>query len=171
MEEEASKPTQQNNNKKMYALIASVFLAVGILSIFLFFSKKKNVSVSPPSATSVMPEDKTGIAQTTLAFSPSPYALTATTGSLAITIASDSNKITAAQLEISYDPTMLTNITITPGTFFDNPLVLLKNIDSKNGKIFYAIALQPTAQAKSGAGTLATITFTSTLTPSQKTQL
>lgn len=47
----------------------------------------------------------------------------------------------------------------------------MKNIDSKNGKIFYAIALQPTAQAKSGAGILATISFTSKLKPNQKTEL
>lgn len=47
---------------------------------------------------------------------------------------------TLLQIELAYDPTILTEIEITPIT---NSKILLKNIDEKTGRISYAINLPP----------------------------
>lgn len=158
-------------SKKIEILIILLLLIAIPVGLNFFSKSLKPLPVVPVTQTQKPQIQQQVIAETSLSFSPKPYNLASASGSLAITVATGSNKVTAAQLEISYDPTKLSNIALTPGTFFTNPLVLLQNIDKKAGKIFYAIAIQPTAQAKSGTGTLATLTFTSNLTAGQQTNI
>lgn len=76
-----------------------------------------------------------------------------------VTIATEGDKITAAQLELSYDPKVLTNVQIKPGTFIKNPVVLLKKVDQTNGRISLAIGIPLGGTPPTGKGTVATITF------------
>ncbi|MCL6096552.1 MAG: cohesin domain-containing protein [Patescibacteria group bacterium] len=76
-----------------------------------------------------------------------------------VTIATGGDKITAAQLELSYDPKVLTNVQIKPGTFIKNPVVLLKKVDQTNGRISLAIGIPLGQSGPTGTGTVATITF------------
>lgn len=76
-----------------------------------------------------------------------------------VSIATGGDKVTAAQLELSYDPKVLTNVQIKPGTFIQNPVVLLKKVDEANGRISLAIGIPLGQAALAGTGTVATITF------------
>lgn len=80
------------------------------------------------------------------------------------------NAVTAIQLEMQYDPKMLTNVTITPGAFIAGAVPLINAIDPVTGKITYALAIPPSADGKSGDGTVATIQFQSLLPKGSKTQ-
>lgn len=66
--------------------------------------------------------------------------------------------VTSVQLELSYDPTVLTKVDIKPGSFFINPKVELKNIDETNGRITFALSSLD-SQGALGQGILAKISF------------
>jgi hypothetical protein len=76
-----------------------------------------------------------------------------------ILIDTGTNKITATQLELSYDPKDISNVTITPGTFIKNPTVLLKKVDPTLGRISLAIGINMGESGISGVGQIATISF------------
>lgn len=76
-----------------------------------------------------------------------------------IIIDTHSNAVSGVQLNISYDPKILTTVQLLPGTFFDNPNTLLNSIDTTKGIISYAVAIKPSAQQKKGKGVIATILF------------
>ncbi len=76
-----------------------------------------------------------------------------------VTITTNGDKVTAAQLELSYDPKVLTNVDIKPGTFIKNPVVLLKKVDQANGRISLAIGIPLGQNGLAGKGIVATITF------------
>ena len=63
------------------------------------------------------------------------------------------------QLEITYDPKVVTNVDIKPGTFLTQPFVLLKKIDQTNGTISYALGANPNQKPPTGQGTVAIISF------------
>ena len=68
-----------------------------------------------------------------------------------------------AQIELSYNPAVLTNVSVkTPQTSFfgANPSVLINTGDPTQGRIAYAVGISASDAEKSGNGTLATITFT-----------
>jgi len=76
-----------------------------------------------------------------------------------VTIATNGDKVTAAQLELSYDPKVLINVDIKPGAFIQNPVILLKKVDQTNGRISLAIGIPLGQNGLTGTGTVATITF------------
>jgi hypothetical protein len=69
------------------------------------------------------------------------------------------NKVTGADLEITYNPKIITGVDIKPGTFLTSPIVLFKKIDQTSGIISYTLGLNPGKKAPSGKGVIATITF------------
>ena len=81
-------------------------------------------------------------------------------GSVDVTINTDQNNVTAVQLELGYDPNLISNVDVTPGDMFPNPLVLLDNNDPQNGRYTFAVAITPSGEPFNGTGTVATITFT-----------
>ncbi|MDE2025334.1 MAG: hypothetical protein KGJ07_02485, partial [Patescibacteria group bacterium] len=46
-----------------------------------------------------------------------------------------------------------------PGTFFTNPLQLVKDIDTTNGRISYALGIQPKDKGVKGTGFVAEVKF------------
>jgi len=66
---------------------------------------------------------------------------------------------TAVQLELAYDPQVLTNVKVIKGTFFDQSVELFNQVDVKNGRISYAIAIPPNGQPKNGQGVVAMISY------------
>jgi hypothetical protein len=101
--------------------------------------------------------------QTVLSFeNPSvstPSSVFALNYSLPVTISTGGNKVTAVQLELQYDPNILTNIEVVPGPFFANPQILLNQIDIKVGRISYALGIGQNEKATTGSGTAVNITF------------
>lgn len=72
-------------------------------------------------------------------------------------------EITGVQLELSYNPQVLQNVTVSPGKFFDNPLVLSSNInttDTTHAILLYAITDRYNNRIH-GKGVIATIFYTS----------
>lgn len=66
------------------------------------------------------------------------------------------NKIIGVELWLSYDPEILTVSEIAPGSFFSNPQILGKKINSSLGTLTYGIA---SFEPMSGKKALATISF------------
>jgi hypothetical protein len=79
-----------------------------------------------------------------------------------INVVVDSGKgaISAVQLQLSYDPQVLSNVTIHKGGFFVNPIELQNATDSTAGILNYAIAISPTSAPQQGNGVIATISYT-----------
>lgn len=161
-------------------LLAILFLLIAVPAVLYFVAKvampPQPVVKTPQSAPSTQQNPQTQIplatnAQTTLTFSPAQYSLSSTSGSIDILIDSGANNASAVQLEISYDPAMLKNVAITAGPFFANPLELLKKINQTTGRISYAFGAALSDKGKTGKGTVATISFTSTLPKGQNTTI
>lgn len=70
------------------------------------------------------------------------------------------NKINGIQIELSYDPTVITNVTITPGSFFSHPVVLFHTIDKVDGRISYVIAAGLSDGLATQSGVVATLALT-----------
>lgn len=72
----------------------------------------------------------------------------------------DVNTISGVQMEVAYDPKVITNVKVTPGTFFTNPNVIINRINTTDGRISYAIALQPGGTPQQGQGVVAIVHYT-----------
>ncbi len=155
---------------KKIIIVIIILIFIGAGGYFFFTKKMGNAGpiATIPSNTTPIPTP-TPNAQTALSFSPNPLIIASPSGTLNLSIDTGANNVNAVQLELSYDPTNLPIVNILPGTFFENPITLLKNIDAKNGKITFVLATPPTGKAQSGKGTVATITFTTQIPSGQKT--
>ena len=96
-----------------------------------------------------------------------PTKIDATSGlPLSVDIVADTNtdQISGIQLELQYDPKLLTNVKIAKpdNSLFGAPnsySVLFSEVNPALGRISYAAAIQPTLSPVSGVGKVATITF------------
>src|SRR5258708_9705646 len=80
--------------------------------------------------------------------------------SIAVLLDTGNKVVSAAQIELSYDTQVLTNVTVTPGTFFDNSLTLINTVDPKTGTIFFASSVSPYGKQKTGKYIYLLINFT-----------
>lgn len=62
------------------------------------------------------------------------------------------------QLEIAYDPNILTNMSISAGSFAPNPTATLNTINHQTGRISYALQI-PEQKLPATKGTVARLTF------------
>lgn len=143
------------SNRTLILIIALIAITVGLLWMAL-----KNSPVPPPAQT--QPTITQILPQTTLLFgdlSTVPSTTSAKTYSLPIKILTGNNKVTGVQLELSYDPKVLMNVSVNAGSFLANPFVLLNRVDEKNGRVSYAIGISPQDFGKTGSGIVAIINF------------
>lgn len=143
------------SNRTLILIIALIAITVGLLWMAL-----KNSPVPPPTTSepTVMPV----LPQTSISFGELSAVLSTTsakTYSLPIKISTGNNKVTVAQVELSYDPKILTNVRINAGTFFANPFIPINQVNEKDGRVSYAISVNPQDTGKQGNGLLATLTF------------
>ena len=149
----------------MKRTILLVIVLLIIASLLLFYAvsinpTKKTISLPSPTMTKSINPTKSP-AETTLFIMPeSKFVKENETFNLNVQINTGINKVTGVQLEIAYDPKILTNVKITKGTFLPNSNVLLNIIDSETGRISYALVIPPSVTALSGKGTVAVITAT-----------
>lgn len=153
-------------SKRTLALIIILVVITGVLVALAVTPEKK--PVSPPAAIVPTP---TSAAQTALAFSPNPLTIASPSATVDVVVDTQTNPVTAVQLELSYDPKVITSIDIKPGSFFTNPAELLKTIDAKEGKISYALGILPSDNPQKGQGVVATITLRTNLKVGQSTQI
>jgi hypothetical protein len=140
--------------KRTFLLIVLlVVITVSLLALALLPSFK-NILVT----TTSKPAAVLSYAQTELSFS-TPTTATPSGYKTDVLISTGENKVTAVQLEIKYDPKVLTNVDVKAGTFFATPIILLKKIDTVSGRITYVLGISLGNKAAVGIGTVATITF------------
>lgn len=145
-------------SKKTVGLILGlVILTVVLLAVALrpVFFKPSGDSPQEVSLT-VTP---TPPAYTLLSLSPNPVTTTAAGGNVEVVIDTKENSVTGVQLELSYDPAVLTNVTLTPGEFFPNATTLLDSVDTATGRVTYALVITPAQTPVKGQGVVARINF------------
>lgn len=136
-----------------------ILVLTGFTIFFLILALRPPM---PSSNTKIIPTP-TPFAQSTLTLTEVPTNSTTSainTKQFTVNIDTHINSVTVAQIEIGYDPGVVTITNIEPGTFFPHPVQLLKNIDMKNGRISYALGIQPQESGIKGKGTIATISYT-----------
>lgn len=143
-------------SKRTLFLIFALFLITFVLLMIALYQPQ-------PKPAPITTAPKEPVAQTILSFGNPEIATSSSATilnySLPIDIQTFRNKVTAVQLELQYDPKMLTSVTVTPGSFFANPDILLNQIDTKTGRISYAFGAGLKNQGVIGKGTVANITF------------
>lgn len=101
--------------------------------------------------------------QTRLTLQPEKLVISSNSASetqtIAVKINANTNKVTGVQLEIGYNTKVLSDVEVTPGTFFNKPVVLLKKINTEKGQISYIIGDPPNSSGHSGKGVVAYIKF------------
>lgn len=155
-------------------LVLIVFLTA-LTAFFVYLALSQNRPQQTTPAVSVAPTKKPIPAYTTLTLSPENLSLSSNSGSLDIRIdtgkGTKTNSVTAVQLEVQYDPKMLTAVSITPGAFIPNATALVNNVDKTTGSITYALAIPPAGNGATGSGILATIRFSSVVPKGSSTQV
>lgn len=140
-----------------------LILALALFTAFFLYLALKPTT-SAPVVSRIQPTPTPNVAQsvltlTAVTLTASPAALN-NQKSFTIDVDSSNNKVTAVQVTLGFDPKNISNITITPGSFFPQATELIKNIDYTGGRIAYAIAIPPTGNAVVGKGTIATVHYT-----------
>lgn len=153
MEENIEKLKKSSLNKTWLLVSGLVILTVVLLVISL---TSKNFSQLPKNFETA----KTDIAHTSLSISEEPRTSSISgTYETDVIINSDKDKISGVQLELVFDPKILTKVDIKPGSFIKNPVVIIKKVDVANGRISYALANKPGENPVKGMGTIAVISF------------
>jgi len=149
------KSNPDDRSKRTLILIAG--LAV-VTIILLILALTPSLKLSIKTKTTPTPTVYVSPAHTTLSIAQ-PIA-SGSASSSDIAISTGENRVAAVDLEIIYNPKVLLNVDIKSGTFFNDPVILQKNINTVAGKITYILGVGLGQKAVSGKGTLATITFT-----------
>lgn len=160
--------------KKTLALITGLVLVTIVLFVVaLRAGQQQNAPSTPqPSQTAQQPEPTTP-AFTVLELSPNPLTVApGQQGRAEVTINTDQNDVTAVQLELGYDPNIITNVKVTPGALITNPAILIDKNDPTAGRYTYAFGITPNGTPIKGTGVVATVTFTTRANANgQETQL
>jgi|SRR5579859_1741305 len=149
-------------SKVTIALIVILCIFLVALSYVVFNPKPTTlIETLIPHTSLAKPLD------TTLSFSPTEQTFQlGQTFTVAVVLHNPDAHLSLAQLELAFDPTVLTVESLTPGPFFINPLIDLQNIDPSSGRISYALHCsnsQPSAKPADCTDittpTIAVITF------------
>src|SRR3989344_9663538 len=150
-------------SKRTFALIFTLFIVAVVLVMIAIYNPSSYDNGTP---SDIVPTEKPiSPAQAEIKFKDlSSIQIASSSGtkiaySIPITISANKNKITAVQLEISYDSQVLTNVSIAPGTFLQKPVTLLNEKDEVNGRISYALGIPPSSPGIEGEGIVATLSF------------
>lgn len=144
--------------RKTLALLVGLVLVTIILFIIALQTGKKQPQQMQQKKIQATPTPD--VAHTVLAMSPEVVEVgSGRAGSVDVVIDTSDNDVTAVQLELLYDPTMLSNVKIVSGPAFQNPLVLINQNDPITGRYTYAYGVQPNQKTVEGQGVVAKITF------------
>lgn len=154
-----SQTPQQPSSNRTKLLIVTLAIITGLLVLFSL-PKKENPSLSDTTQNQTPTPTSEPLAQTTLALTPNPVVTASSSATVNVVVDtgdSGKNNITAVQLELSFDPKYITGISMTPGTFFQNPITMLNQVNIKDGKATFAMGIAPTGNPPSGTGVVAVL--------------
>lgn len=138
-----------------------VTLAVVLLGVAIKLTGTEKRFMPGPKITPTPTIEKTA----EITFSPSTLDLAASTsGSVEVMVTTGKNPITGAQVQILYDPTVITNVELAPpaANSLMGPPGSYTNLftDDTPGSLTYAVAINPSSPEVSGTGSIGTISFT-----------
>src|SRR6266581_5747197 len=137
-------------------IIGGIFIA--IILIIIIMSWMQEESRVNPSGAVPTPRQEGNMGQTQVEKTATlRLEQQGTDNAVNVIVDAGKSPISAAQLQISYDPRVLTNVSIEKGNFFSAPMELQNKIDSLNGIINYAIGITPANQPQPGTGVVAVI--------------
>jgi hypothetical protein len=155
-------------SKKTLSLII-ILLILTIILVIVALSTKNPVTTpgdlkTTPTTSMTKPSPTAVPAHTLLSLSPNPVtplaAGTSSATTVSVEIDTGIDTVRGVQLEIAYDPALLTGMSIKPGTFFTDATALpIGGVNSKIGRITYAITSSSIKASRSGKGTIATLSF------------
>jgi len=163
-----------NMPKKTLALISGLVLVTIVLFVIALKSNQQSTQTPVTPSTAMQPSPTPSMAHSVLSLSPNPVkVLSGGLGKVDVVIDTSDNAVTAVQLELSYDPKVVSNVQVLPGTLFQNAVVLINKNNPTAGRFTYAFGRTPSQTPISGTGTVATISFTANASsqPSQLTLL
>lgn len=144
---------------KKSLLLFGALLFITLLTLFvLILTTKKPLSVNTARNIAVLSPAPASFTHnyTTLYFDPASLSLVAggQNQNLNLFIDTGQNTVVGTELSLKFNSALVEVVSISPGGFFDKPIVLSKKIDNKNGIINYALSsLTP----KMGKGNLLTL--------------
>lgn len=144
--------------RKTLALISGLV----IVTIVLFVIALRAGQQSPSQSTTRTAQPTPIVpAHTVLDLGPNPLTVApGGQGTVNVTMNTSDNDVTAVQLELGYDPHIISNVKVTAGPAFTNPVVLINKSNPTAGRYTYAFGITPSGQPIKGTGVVATITFT-----------
>lgn len=162
-----------NHENKLLAFVTSLkgltIIAVcvaALLAIYLFLST--TIKNGEPTTTQIPNTPSSG---STTQFSAYPttnpklitsdiyFLKNSDNKTVYININTKNQSISGVQLVLSYDPSLIPTVSITPGTFFENPVVLQNSVDATYGIISYSLSIQPNYAQIYGEGTVAILHY------------
>ncbi len=138
---------QPHNLAPQIALIAFIISAIGYYA-FSRLPKPQQIGINEIS--SVIPKS------VKLAFEPAPATSLGTQISANLMIDTGGLSVSAVQVELTYDPASLSNMTVSQGDFLSEKL---GNPKVAAGKIAFTYVIPLEVKGKSGSGKLATLNF------------
>lgn len=139
--------------KKLGLLFAITLLVVTAISVSLYIYSRFSPNVSQPIAPSVTKSH----AMTTLFVDAGNARVLGNSLEIPIAIDTGENTVSVVELHLAYDSKLLTGVSIQPGNFFSNPMIIEKSIDAAKGTIVMTLSsLTP----RQGTGPLVTISAT-----------
>jgi cohesin domain-containing protein len=160
--------------KKTLALITGLVIVTVVLFIIAIRAGEQQQAPSIPQSSTMSHQSAPPVpAHTVLHLGPNPLTVApGGQGSVDVTINTSDNNVTAVQLELGYDPNIVSNVKVVPGPLFTNPVVLIDKNNPATGRYTYAFGITPSGQPVKGTGVVATITFTTNYSAvGKKTQI
>lgn len=150
-----SQTKKRQINKTLLLVVGLIILTVILLVITLTVKRSSLPSFSNDEAANMQ-----NIAHTTVTISDDVrVASTAGTYQTDVIVEPNGNKVTGIQLDLTYDPAVITVTDIQPGSFFANPTVLDKTIDTNTGKVSFTVGTSFGTDPITENGPAAILTF------------
>lgn len=142
-------------SKSLLFLLSLLFLITS-LSLFLKASDRQKTAIRPAVPTLAI-----SVSEAKLTLSPNPIlAIRGQATQSMVLIEAQGDRTKTVQLEMAFDPSMITNLTLEPGPFFSDPKILLNNIDYNTGRISYALEANSPQKKFEKKAPVVKITFT-----------
>ncbi len=146
--------------KKTLALISGLVVVTIVLFIIALRAGQQSSAPSVPPSQQVAPTAMVP-AHSVLELSPNPVTVApGGVGSVDVMLDPSDNNVTAVQLEIGYDPHIISNVKVVPGVLFANPGLNYGKDNPTTGRYNYMLGITPSGQPVTQKGVVATITFT-----------
>lgn len=149
------KPSAGVPLKTIVLIVILALIAISLVYV-AFLSKDAPLKQIVQKTT----QEETYLADTSLSIDESTKSEEGNDYFSTVNINTGKNGVIGVQLELYYDPTLITNVTVTPLDFFPQAVEVLKKVDQQNGRISYALTVAPGETAVKGVGQLVRINYT-----------